>query len=221
MKLITETLDDVKTVINEGVDGKPKTYCIEGVFMQADVANRNRRQYPRALLERESERYNRVYIKEKRALGELNHPDGPTINLDRVSHIITELSQDGSNWYGKARILDTTCGRQVKILMDEGIKIGVSTRGVGTLKTGQDGFSTVNEDFHLATVDIVADPSAPDAFVRSIYENKEWLLTESGWKEQDFEAAKKSLAEANMIDLEARKLAVFQSFLNSLTASKK
>jgi hypothetical protein len=216
MKLIIEEVQDAKQMIVEGKDGGPKQYFIEGTFMQADVANRNKRMYPKALLEREHARYNRFFIQDKRSVGEMGHPEGPNINMERVSHYIQEMHQDGPNWYGKAKIMDTPYGRIVKNFMDEGIKFGVSTRGCGTLREHKDGLHMVNDDYHLACVDIVHDPSAPDAFMNGIMEGKEWLLTETGWKEQDLEAAKKGLQEANNRDREAMIMIQMESFFNKL-----
>jgi hypothetical protein len=175
MKLLQEIVEHVKPLIVEGTETAPKMYFIEGPFLQADIKNRNGRIYPRHTLAEEVKRYNREIVAEQRALGELGHPDTPTINLPLVSHIITELTQDGSNFSGRAKILDTPNGKIVKALIDENIKLGVSSRGVGSLTQTPNG-NIVGDDFYLATAaDIVADPSAPHAFVRGIMESKDWV----------------------------------------------
>jgi Prohead core protein serine protease len=215
MKLITEEINDVH-FITEEKNGKKELY-IEGVFLQSEVKNRNGRVYPYPILEREVSRYNDNYVNKNRAFGELGHPDSPTINLDRVSHMITQLRPDGKNFIGKAKILDTPNGRIVKSLLEGGASLGVSTRGVGSLKP-QNGYQLVQDDFHLATAaDIVADPSAPDAFVRALSENAEWILTDTGWKEVDYEKAKKQLKEASKADIETVALRVFENFMSKLT----
>jgi hypothetical protein len=173
MKLISETVEDVE-YITEEKNGK-KQYKIKGIFMQADVKNRNGRVYPMEVLQKEVSKYNKNFIQQKRAFGELGHPDGPTVNLERVSHITTSLTPDGKNFLGEAKIMDTPMGKIVKNLMDEGCKLGVSSRGMGSL-TKQNGANYVRDDFYLATAaDIVADPSAPNAFVEGIMEGKEWV----------------------------------------------
>jgi hypothetical protein len=184
--------------------------------MQAETKNRNGRVYPRDILNKEADRYNREYVAKNRAFGELGHPDSPTINLDRVSHMITKLYPDGNNFVGKAKILDTPNGKIVKSLLDGGATLGVSTRGVGSLKPGN-GFQLVQPDFHLATAaDIVADPSAPDAFVRGIMEGKEWILDETGWREVDYYSAKKQIKEASRHEIEAVALKLFENFISKL-----
>ena len=173
MKLITETIENVK-ILTEERDGKKLLY-IEGVFLQSELKNRNGRMYPFDVLNNEVERYNEEYVKSKRALGELGHPDGPTINLDRVSHRITSLRAEGNNFIGKAQILDTPMGQIAKSLLGEGVQLGVSSRGMGSIEKRED-TSVVRDDFMLTTAaDIVADPSAPDAFVNGIMEGKEWV----------------------------------------------
>lgn len=215
MKLITETIEDIHYLTEETKDGK-KSYVIEGVFLQTNKKNRNGRVYPREIMEREVARYNSNYIAQNRAFGELGHPDTPTINLDRVSHMIQSLKPDGDNYMGRAKILDTPYGKIVKNLIDEGAKFGVSSRGLGTLKTHQ-GTNMVQDDFYLATAaDIVADPSAPDAFVRGICEGKEWILEGGAFKEIDMEKAKKELTEASRVDYENVKLRLFEKFLTKL-----
>jgi len=173
MKLITEMNEDVDLLIESSDSGK-KNYFISGVFMQAEQKNRNGRVYPMDVLGPKVENYNENFVAKKRAFGELNHPKGPTVNLDRVSHIINDLVVEGNNFTGKAKIMDTPMGKIVKSLMDEGARLGVSTRGMGSLKQ-QNGVNLVQPDFSLAAVDIVADPSAPDAFVDGIMEGKEWI----------------------------------------------
>lgn len=186
MKLITEVTEEcaVRTEANE--DGK-KNYFIEGIFMQGDIKNRNGRIYPSTVLEKEMKRYDDQFIKTKRALGELGHPDGPSINGDRVSHLITEMKKDGSNFVGKAKILGTPMGQIVKTFMDEGVKIGVSTRGLGSVKQTTTGIMEVQDDFHLSTVDIVTDPSGPNCFVNGIMENTEYFydIASGTWRAQE------------------------------------
>ena len=174
VKLISEQVQDVENITEEKDNGK-KDYKIKGIFMQADIKNRNGRVYPMEILQKEVKRYNKQYINEKRAFGELGHPDGPTVNLERASHMITGLSPDGKNFIGEAKILSTPMGNIVKNLMDEGAKLGVSSRGMGSLDQ-KNGANYVRDDFYLATAaDIVADPSAPNAFVEGIMEGKEWI----------------------------------------------
>lgn len=176
MKLFTEATESVETgVLLDEATGK-KSHYIEGIFMQGDIKNRNGRMYPSAVLEKEMQRYQKDYIDTKRAIGELGHPDGPTINGDRVSHLITEMKRDGSNFIGKAKILGTPMGEIVKNFIDEGIHFGVSTRGLGSVKPTKDGIMEVQDDFHLATVDIVTDPSGPQCFVNGIMENVEFYF---------------------------------------------
>jgi hypothetical protein len=175
MKLITETYNDVQC-ITESTKTGGKNVFIEGIFMQADLANRNGRVYPKAIMENEVNRYQQL-IKEKRALGELGHPPNPTVNLDKASHLITSLRMEGNNVMGRAKLMDTPMGKIAKNLVDEGVQLGVSSRGLGSLKENN-GVMEVQKDFHLATVDIVGDPSAPGAFVQGIYESAEWLFVE-------------------------------------------
>ena len=215
MKLITETTEDIK-YLKEEKDGKTNLF-IEGVFLQSDLKNRNGRVYPREIMQREVDRYVKESIDKKRAMGELGHPDGPTINLDRVSHMITSLREDGSNYVGKAKILDTPMGNIVKNLIDEGASLGVSSRGLGTLKE-KNGINEVQDDFVLSTAaDIVADPSAPDAFVRGIMEHKEWVMVEGAWMEQDIDLAVRRIKKANGRELEEAKMQVFSSFMDKLS----
>ena len=215
MKLITETTEDIQ-YIKEESNGKTNLF-IEGVFLQSDLKNRNGRVYPREIMQREVDRYVKESIDKKRAMGELGHPDGPTINLDRVSHMITSLREDGSNYIGKAKILDTPMGNIVKNLIDEGASLGVSSRGLGTLKE-KNGINEVQDDFVLSTAaDIVADPSAPDAFVRGIMEHKEWVMVEGAWMEQDIDLAVRRIKRTNIRELEEAKMQVFSSFMDKLS----
>lgn len=215
MKLIKEEVLNVQYLVEE--DGKGgKNHFIEGIFMQAEKQNRNGRVYPRHVLSKEVERYNQSYVTKNRAFGELGHPDSPTINLDRVSHMITSLRPDGNNFIGKAKILDTPNGKIVKSLLDGGASLGVSTRGVGSLKPAN-GFQLVQDDFHLATAaDIVADPSAPDAFVQGIMENAEWILTNEGWKAMHQDRARRMLKEASSADIEEVALKIFENYISKL-----
>ena len=216
MKLITEEVTDVK-FLTEGKGAKKKMY-IEGVFLQGDICNRNKRMYPMETLSREVDRYSKAFIKEGRALGELGHPEGPTVNLDRVSHKIVALTREGKNYIGKAQLLETPMGKIARSLINEGVKLGVSSRGVGSLSQTNEGHKIVGEDFQLATAaDIVADPSAPDAFVNGIMEGKEWVWEGGSLRE---ELAEKTGKRINTLvsqgQLEERKLGLFQDFLSSL-----
>jgi len=215
MKLITEKIEDTRVVITEGKNGKKQTY-IEGVFLQADITNRNGRMYPMRTMEREVQKYNENFVKTGRALGELGHPDGPTINLDRASHLITSLQREGSNFVGKARLLETPMGRIAKELLDEGVKLGVSSRGLGSIKE-ENGIKVVGEDFMLATAaDIVADPSAPDAFVNGIMEGKEWIWNNGLVHESKIEDIKRRIDSAAARQLDERKISAFSDFLKNL-----
>jgi hypothetical protein len=215
MKLITERIEDAKIVISEGKNGKRNTF-IEGVFLQADITNRNGRMYPMSIMEREVAKYNENYVGTGRALGELGHPDGPSINLDRASHLITSLRREGNNFVGKARLLETPMGKIAKQLLDEGVKLGVSSRGLGSIKE-QNGVKVVGEDFMLATAaDIVADPSAPDAFVNGIMEGKEWVWANGSVAESEIDQIKKRIDNAAASQLEERKISAFSEFLKNL-----
>ena len=215
MKLIREEIETAKVTITEGKNGK-KSHFIEGVFLQGEIKNRNGRMYPISTLQREAHNYNEKYITKGRALGELGHPDGPTINLDRVSHLITSLKQEGNNYVGKARLLDTPMGNIAKNLIDEGVKLGVSSRGLGTIRE-RDGVKVVMDDFMLATAaDIVADPSAPDAFVNGIMEGKEWVYNSGAIQEQTVEQIKKRIDNAALNQMEEVKLSAFNQFLQQL-----
>jgi len=216
MKLITEEISQVK-IISEG-KGANKTLHIEGVFLQGGIKNRNGRMYPVETLSREVGRYCENFVKKGRALGELGHPEGPTVNLDRVSHKITGLVQEGNNFRGKAKLLETPMGKIAKSLLGEGVMLGVSSRGVGSLKEDHTGCKVVGEDFQLATAaDIVADPSAPDAFVNGIMEGKEWVWDGGILREQLAEKTKKSINTlVTQNRLEEHKLSLFNDFLNNL-----
>tara|TARA_Y100000004_G_C8867230_1_gene391663 strand:- start:147 stop:794 length:648 start_codon:yes stop_codon:yes gene_type:complete len=214
MKLIREEIETANVLITEGKNGK-RNHFIEGVFLQGAIKNRNGRMYPVETLEREVAKYNENYVAKGRALGELGHPDGPTINLDRVSHLITNLQREGNNFVGKARILDTPMGQIAKSLLDEGVKLGVSSRGLGSIKE-ENGCKVVMDDFMLATAaDIVADPSAPDAFVNGIMEGKEWVWNNGLLSEQKLENIKKRIDNAARLQMEERKLAAFNDLLQS------
>ena len=215
MKLIREEIETAKVTITEGKNGK-KNHFIEGVFLQGEIKNRNGRMYPISTLQREAISYNKKYIEKGRALGELGHPDGPTINLDRVSHLITSLKQEGNNYVGKARLLDTPMGNIAKNLIDEGVKLGVSSRGLGTIRE-RDGVKVVMDDFMLATAaDIVADPSAPDAFVNGIMEGKEWVWCNGILKETEVAKYKGIMDASSRQELEEKTLKVFEDFLGKL-----
>ena len=214
MKLITEQIENVN-VITEGKGDSKKLY-IEGVFLQSELKNRNGRMYPFSVLEKEVNRYNEEYVKTSRALGELGHPDGPTVNLDRVSHRITSLTAEGNNFIGRAQVLDTPMGKIAKSLLDEGVKLGVSSRGMGSIDKRED-CNVVMDDFMLATAaDIVADPSAPDAFVNGIMEGKEWAWDNGILRETEVAKYKRYMDSATRRNLEERTLNVFNEFLTGL-----
>jgi hypothetical protein len=187
--LITETFDEDCEILTEANENGKKQYYIQGNMMQGNLKNRNGRIYPSEVLEKEMKRYNEQFIKTKRALGELNHPQGPQINADRVSHLITEMKRDGDNFVGKAKILGTPMGEIVKTFIDEGVRIGVSTRGLGSVKQTKEGIMEVQDDFHLATVDIVTDPSGPDCFVNGIMENTQYFydIASGTWRAQQLQ----------------------------------
>ena len=213
MKLISETMENVEYITEAA--GKEKSYKIKGTFLQADVKNRNGRIYPMAILEKEVGRYNKEFIQKKRAFGELGHPDGPTVNLERVSHMITDLYPDGKNFIGEAKIMDTPYGKIVKNLIDEGAMLGVSSRGMGSLEP-KNGAQVVKSDFYLATAaDIVADPSAPNAFVEGIFEGKEWIWDNGIVREMEIEAYRKAL-EKKTKDLGEKQQKLFANFLSKL-----
>jgi len=219
MKLICEVNDEIQYITEAKEDGN-KEYFIEGIFMQGDVKNRNGRVYPSKIIAEEVKRYNNQFVEKKRAFGELGHPDGPTVNLDRVSHMVTELKQDGSNFVGRAKIMDTPMGKIVKNLMDEGATLGVSSRGMGSLKQNKSGIMEVQNDFMLATAgDIVADPSAPDAFVKGIMEGVEWVydIASGSWQSANaFDQIEEEVKGLSIKQLEEQKFHMFDRFLKSL-----
>ena len=217
MKLIREEIEDIK-ILTESRNGKKSLY-IEGIFLQGNIKNRNGRMYPMETLQKEVGRYIKEQVKEGRAVGELGHPDSPTVNLDRVSHKIISLRESGSNFIGKAKILESTpMGKIASGLLSEGVKLGVSSRGIGSLKPTKEGFNVVSDDFMLATAaDIVADPSAPDAFVEGVMEGKEWVWEGTILKERKAEEVKSAIDTlAGKKRLEEHKIDLFNEFINSL-----
>jgi hypothetical protein len=226
--LIKEIVEDVQyiseDILNEEGEKTGKNYFIEGVIMQGDIKNRNGRMYPASTLIKEMTRYNKNYVEAKRAYGELGHPAGPTINLDRVSHMFTELKQDGSNIIGRAKVMDTPMGKIVKSLIDEGANLGISSRGMGSIKQNKDGVMEVQGDFMLATAgDIVADPSAPDAFVKGVMEGVDWVydVASSSWTMANafdqIEEEIKETAKVSTRELEIKAAALFEKFVSSLS----
>ena len=214
MKLIREFTESVKYLVETPKGETTKNYFIEGVFLQGEIKNRNGRIYPMEIMKKEVERYTKENI---RAYGELGHPDSPTINLDRVSHMIKELKLEGNNYVGKAKIMDTPYGKIVKSLIDEGANLGVSSRGMGSLRAKNDGTQLVQGDFMLATAgDIVADPSAPDAFVRGVMEGKEWVFVDGKFLEKDIEQVRKEIASTNRIALAEAQAIQFANFLKKI-----
>ena len=207
MKLITEHTNEVEYI----VEGKNKQQYIKGIFMQSDIQNQNGRIYPYNVLKKQVKEFNEKFVKQDRALGELGHPSGPSVNLDRVSHIITELQEDGKNFIGKAKIIDTPNGKIVKNLLESGVRLGVSSRGLGSIKTNKSGVNEVQDDFVLSTVDIVSDPSAPDAFVNGIMEGREFSST--GILEYHIQKEIKNTVKAR---LEEKKIKLFQNFIKNL-----
>jgi len=205
---------DIKFLTEKKEDGTKNIY-IEGIFMQAEKPNRNGRSYGRGIMEREVQRYQDL-INEKRSLGELGHPPNPSINLNQVSHLITGLKFEGNDIHGKAKILDTPMGKIAKNFIEEGVRLGVSSRGLGSVKLNKEGINEVQDDFHLATVDIVADPSAPDAFVQGIMESAEWILENGVWKSYQVEQAQQTIKKASKADLNKVKLQVFEQFLRTI-----
>ena len=219
MKLICEQNDNIIVEASTEGSGAGKDYFIQGVFLQANLQNRNGRVYPLDILEREVGRYNSAYITQHRALGELGHPDGPTINLDRVSHLIVDLFKEGNNFIGKAKILDTPHGKIVKNLIDEGVKLGVSSRGMGSLKENSRGVQEVQDDFYLATAaDIVADPSAPAAFVQGIMEGKEWIWNNGVLAEAKVDTIRRTVVEKKFS--EKAMIEAFDAFLKGLSKTR-
>ncbi len=215
MKLITETIENIEVLTEQNANGK-KDYKIKGIFMQADIKNRNGRIYPVGTLAKEVKRYNEQFINKKRAFGELGHPDGPTVNLERVSHMITSLKPEGKNFVGEAKIMDTPYGKIVKNLIDEGAQLGVSSRGMGSLQSGSQG-NVVGKDFYLATAaDIVADPSAPDAFVEGIMEGKEWVWDNGVLKSMEVERYKEEIEKTKRAELAEKKASIFKHFLSKI-----
>ena len=216
MKLFMEEATNVE-FLTESKDDGGKSYFIEGIFMQSDTRNRNGRIYPKEILQKEAKRYNTEFIQKKRAFGELGHPDGPTVNLERVSHMIEELQEVEQNFMGRAKILDTPYGKIVKNLIDEGARLGVSSRGMGSLKPVKDGIQEVQRDFYLATAaDIVADPSAPDAFVAGIMEGKEWIWDNGLLKETKIQEYKNQIEKSSRKDREQTLTRVFEDFIVNL-----
>ena len=215
MKLISEEATNVEFLTEATKSGK--NYFIEGVFMQAETKNRNGRIYPKKVLVKESKRYTKEFIEKKRAFGELGHPDGPTVNLERVSHMITELVEVDQNFMGRAKIMDTPYGKIVKNLIDEGARLGVSSRGMGSLKPGKDGIQEVQGDFYLATAaDIVADPSAPAAFVAGIMEGKEWIWDNGILREAEVQQIKEKVEKSSRKDREQTLVSAFEDFITKL-----
>jgi len=215
MKLITETIEDIEVLTEANTKGG-KDYKIKGVFMQADIKNRNGRVYPVATLSKEVARYTTEYINKRRAFGELGHPDGPTVNLERVSHMITSLKPEGKNFVGEAKIMDTPYGKIVKNLIDEGAQLGVSSRGMGSIQSSSQG-NVVGKDFYLATAaDIVADPSAPDAFVEGIMEGKEWVWENGVIQSKSIEEYKSEIERTRRTELAEVKSKVFKDFVSKL-----
>lgn len=214
MKLITETVEQVEFLTEAANDGT-KNYFIEGTFMQADTLNKNKRMYPKGILLNEVNRYTKEYVNQSRAFGELNHPSGPTVNLDRVAIIIKELNCNGSDVYGRAKVMSTPMGEIVKNLISEGARLGVSTRGMGSLKQ-RNGYNEVQPDFMLSAVDIVADPSAPNAFVNGIMEGKEWIWDNGILIERQIEEYRRELKAASARELETKGIKLFEDFLRKL-----
>jgi hypothetical protein len=222
--LIKEIVEDVQYITEATEDGKGKNYFIEGIIMQGDIKNRNGRMYPSQILAKEMKRYNEVYVSKNRAYGELGHPAGPTINLDRVSHMFTELKLDGSNIVGRAKIMETPMGKIVKNLIDEGGLVGISSRGMGSIKQNKNGIMEVQDDFMLATAgDIVADPSAPEAFVKGVMEGVEWIydVASSSWQMANaFDQIEEEIRETAKVstrELEVKAAALFEKFVRSLS----
>jgi len=216
MKLIRENIEEVKFLTEASENGKKNLY-ITGPFLVYDKPNKNNRMYTKDILSNEVKRYNEEYVKTNRALGELGHPDTPSINLERVSHKIVELTDNGESFIGKALILDTPYGQIVKNFMDSGVNLGVSSRGMGSLQPTKEGYNIVQDDFRLATAaDIVADPSAPGAFVNGIMENKEWLFVEGRFVEVDIDNAKRQIKQASRKDIEQVAFNLFENFIRKL-----
>lgn len=216
MKLIREVVEQTNVVVEEKVGGK-KNYFIEGVFLQSELVNRNGRMYKEGTMDKEVGRYMKEYVEKNRAYGELGHPDTPSINLDRVSHLIVDLRKEGTNYVGKAKILETPMGMIARGLLDGGANLGVSSRAMGSLKTNNEGVQIVQDDFMLSTAaDIVADPSAPDAFVRGIMEGKEWVFVDGKFVEQNIEGVRSYIKKTSSKQLEEAKILAFQHFLSKI-----
>ncbi len=216
MRLIREVFEQTNTIVESKL-GKGKEYFIEGIFLQSELKNRNGRMYPESVMDNEVGRYIKESVEKNRAYGELGHPDTPSINLDRVSHMIVSLRKEGTNYIGKAKILETPMGQIARGLLDGGANLGVSSRALGSLQTNNEGIQIVQDDFMLSTAaDIVADPSAPDAFVRGIMESKEWVFVDGKFVEQHIEEAKRSIRKASSRNLEEAKIYAFQKFLSKI-----
>ena len=217
MKLIKELNEDLRFIVEESSDNGKKSLFIEGVFLQADLKNRNGRMYPKEIMAKEVNRYVKEQVNTKRAYGELGHPEGPNINLDRVSHMIVSLREDGNNWIGRAKILDTPMGNIASSLIKEGAGLGVSSRGLGTLKE-VNGINEVQDDFMLATAaDIVADPSAPDAYIQGIMEGKEWVFVKGVWQDREIEETKNLIKKTSSRNLSEAKVKAFETFLDKIS----
>jgi hypothetical protein len=216
MRLIREVFEQTNTIVESKL-GKGKEYFIEGIFLQSELKNRNGRMYPELVMDNEVGRYIKESVEKNRAYGELGHPDTPSINLDRVSHMIVSLRKEGTNYIGKAKILETPMGQIARGLLDGGANLGVSSRALGSLQTNNEGVQIVQDDFMLSTAaDIVADPSAPDAFVRGIMESKEWVFVDGKFVEQHIEEAQRSIRRASSRNLEEAKIIAFQRFLSKI-----
>jgi hypothetical protein len=217
MKLIKELNEDLQFIVEESSDNGKKSLFIEGVFLQANLKNRNGRMYPKEIMAKEVNRYIKEQVSTKRAYGELGHPEGPNINLDRVSHMIVSLREDGNNWIGRAKILDTPMGNIASSLIKEGAGLGVSARGLGTLKE-VNGINEVQDDFMLATAaDIVADPSAPDAYIQGIMEGKEWVFVKGVWQDREIEETKNLIKKTSSRNLSEAKVKAFEAFLDKIS----
>lgn len=217
MKLIREEVAETKLIVEEKL-GKGKQYFIEGVFLQSEIVNRNGRMYMEKVMDNECDRYIKEYVEKNKAYGELGHPENPSINLERVSHLIVGLRKEGTNWIGKAKILETPMGMIARGLLDGGANLGVSSRAMGSLKTNNEGIQVVQDDFMLSTAaDIVADPSAPDAFVRGIMEGKEWAFVDGRFVEKNIDEVKRHVRAASSKNLEEAKIRAFQYFLSKIS----
>ena len=217
MRLIREVNESTQLIVEKDLNGKGKNYFIEGVFLQSELKNRNGRMYPESVMDKEVSRYIKEAVQNNRAYGELGHPDTPSINLDRVSHMITSLKKEGTNYVGRAKILETPMGMIARGLLDGGANLGVSSRALGSLKSNNEGVQIVQDDFMLSTAaDIVADPSAPDAYVRGIMEGKEWVFVDGKFVERHIEEAKSFIRKTSSRNLEEAKILAFQKFLSKI-----